>query len=526
MPRPTIQRSMQPLPFVGELAPVTFWEQPGGIDLLTPLSRLGTNKVPDAANWRVSDAQKYRTKLGTTKLGLSSATAIVGSIIAVDRAGIQYVVRVNTTKVQLLSGDDWLDLTGPTLSIDQNSFVEFTSWGGQLLFTDCTTGLYEIDFDTYTFTKIDAAPAGLHVTTFAGRVIISNIIGQPTRIQWCVRNNSEDWENVGSGFDDMLSAPGGVVDIQHGVYPINDQEALIIRASSIWVLNQTGNAVTPFNFFYRFSEGTDSPATIAKIPNQGVIMLGTNDVVLVTPGQVQSLGIPIRQALINNSAIRSAATAFYDARTFEYRIRVPLTTESTEYAVWRYHIPSGTWHKDTYPSAITRMSSGQFYLVDAVEDLTGTIEALTGTIESLGVGARIEGCLFTVAGTISAYEDAVATDVNSASDNVPISYVLESGLVLPSTIALVRTTIVGVALEYTSSASVTGQLAISTDGGTTWNNYGPSFTLGPTVVPALHYIHATVDRPQVMFRLTVAGSSDLELVAAYLFSQPGSPRVF
>lgn len=527
MPRPNTFRQIRSLPVGGDLEPVAFWEQPQGLDFITPLSRLAPNKVPQMNNLRISDARRLRVREGTDALGSAAGSTIVGQISCVDAGGVEYVVRVLTDGVEILGADVWVAASGPTLDIPEGAFVEFTAWGGDLLFNDTVTGLYSINLQDYTYELVANTPAGLHITTFAGRVIISNVLGYATRIQWSVRNNSTDWSGPGSGYDDMLSAPGGIVDVQHGVYPVNDQEALIVRSSSIWVLNQTGNAVTPFNFFYRFSDGTDAPNTIAKIPNQGLIMLGKHDVLLVTPGQIQSLGLPIRSQLIGPDYLPAEAVGVYDAARFEYRLHVPESGASS-YKLWRYHLPTQTWSCDTYPLQIRRISAGNTQIGTAIEDLIGTIEALTGTIEQLGIQGRREGVLFVFGDTTSAYETEAGTDINTPSAS-PVVASITSGLVQPGG-PLMRATLIGIGLEYTVPRNVTALLETSSDGGTTWTSYPASFTFSATVPALIKMLRSTIDRDQYMFRLTIGGSGQngygFELVAAYAYGQPGAPRAF
>lgn len=503
------------------LEPAIFWDKPEGIDLVTPLSRLGVNRVPLSTNMRVNEAQRYVTKKGQTLLGDVAGSTIVGQITASDANGIEYTVRVLTDSVEILSASTWIAATGPTLAIDDEAFIEFTAWGGALLFTDGSTGLYSITLADGTFELIETAPIGLHLTTFAGRTILSYILGHPTRIQWSTRNSNEDWSGEGSGYDDMLSSPGGLIDIQHGIVPLNDIEALVFRTGSVWIMSQTGNANAPFNFFQRFTQGTDAPGSIAKLPNQRVIMLGRDDVYMVTASEMRPLGLPVRSQLIGGNFLPAKAIGCYDPKLMEYRLRVPSATDSGSSTLWRWHEITGAWSRDIYPSTIRRIGLGDTLAVDAIEDLVGTIEAQVGTIEQLGVSGRRQGLIMVIGDNISAYEDDVNDDIEDDGTTTPFELMITSSLVQPGG-PLIRATLVTLQIEYTATQAGTGTIEESTDGGVTWSAYG-TMTFEATTVPLLAIVRRTIDKARYQFRLRATDMFGLEVIAATAYGQPGAP---
>jgi hypothetical protein len=502
--------------------PVTLWDTAKGIDLETPLSRLGPDKIRYVENFKLTVAGRLISRGGVGVIGAQASSDITGLVNASDESAVEYPVRVRTDGVEVFSGNAWVVCTGPTLAIPEYAFVEFSSWAGKLMFNDPLVGVYELNLATKSYTLIADAPAGKHLTVFGGRVIVSNISGEPTRVQWSVKNDNTDWAGLGSGNDDMLSAPGGVVDIQHGIVPLTDTEALIIRSNSIWIMQLTGLVDTPFNFFHRFTEGTDSPASIAPMPNQQVAMLGREDVVVVSPSGIQSIGLPIRKELIGQAYKPQNAVGVYDSKNMEYRLYVPPTTVSTESIVWRYKFLTQTWHKDVFPFVVRRMATGNAQATLTINELTGTINDLTGPINQLGLLGRTPGILFANgARYVGRESEAGTTDMTTAGSTQVVPAEIWTGLVQPAG-PLNRVSMLNLQLEYTSTRSIDVVIEISTDGGGTWEGYG-SVTLLSTTAPRLGVFRRTVERPQFMIRLAATDAVGLELIAVHASTLPGAP---
>lgn len=514
-----------------EPQPVGYFLDPKGEVYNFPLSSYGQTLSPLVNNLRIDPlTNRYRTRDGTEIFGTAASTYVVGLAIFTTVQGNDYPIRVTTTGVSIWSGGTWVALSGPVLALNNWDYIEFSVWGTKMMFTDGVSGLYLIDLTANTYALISTAPIGLHLTTFNGRVILSYIVKdtaangasgtQSTRIRWCVKNDNIDWDGEGSGYEDLLSAPGGVVDIQHAVIPMTDADAFVIRSSSIWIMSTTGFFDTPFAFVQRFNQGTDAPRTVVRVPStesrnihpSQIMLLGNDDVLLVGPDSVEEVGLPIRDQLINSSLDVSRAVAGYEPKMREYRIHVPPYTDAnTESVVFRYNIDKGTWVHDTLPYQLRRMAFKDLRAVLSFDQLTGTMDSLSGSMDALGVSARSPGMIFSTGpDKYVVKEDSTKTfDVGISGFEAGIPIEIRTGDILP-TGPLNTTQALKVQLEYEASRVVTVQFDYSIDQGTTWQSYGTlslAITTGSTIVVYRYNREAT----RMMFRLTSTNAGGLQV---------------
>ena len=540
--------------------PIMLFTKPEGEDHVTPLSAMGADKSPFVQNLRVALGGRYVTRDGTNYIGPAAATAICGACVFVASTVLNYITRVTTTGVEVYTGSLWrplvigaakYELTSETsspilselgdyivdediignlaLAIDPDTPVEFSVWNKTLMFTDGTSGLYEIDYNEGTYTLIPAAPIGLHLTTFDGRAILSNLspIGLASRIQWSVKYDNHDWTGLGSGYEDLLSSPGGVVDTQHGIIPVSDSEAFIVRQGSMWLMNTTGVFDAPFIFTEHFDQGTASPDTCIRIPGEKIsqqtlrtlfaqiICLGNDDVVMMKMEGVFPLGFPIRDQLLNSILNVGAASADFEPRLREYRIFIPNWTQpQTTSVVWRYNIDTHLWTHDLFPFCIKSLFCKDILPPTlAIEDLPGIISALTGTIGLLGVtlGSANPGAIFiTKNGDYLVKEDSnYSTDNPNSSTTVGIPIELRTGLLAVPT-PLTRSLLSAVELEYEAAVAVTVGVDYSVDGGSTWTSYG-TLNLGVTTTPTVVVYRYTREARQIMIRVISTSGGGLKL---------------
>lgn len=505
MPPNLLRQKLLPGQAVEESMP--FFTAPEGEDYVTPLSALGLNRSPFVQNLRLDLNGLYRTRHGTEVVSSVAASQICGLAVFSSIWGNDYIVRVTTTGVDIWSGTSWTALTGPALAISPYTIVEFSVWGSTLMFTDGATGLYSIAIASGAYTQIVGATVGKHLTTFGGRAVVSYVTQDadtslpgtfPTRIEWSVKNNNEDWIGLGSGYEDLLSAPGGTVDIQHGVIPVTDVEAFVIRSSSIWIMNTTGLFDTPYQFTYRFDQGTDSPHSIVRVPagintSPGslyaqVIMLGTDDVVIVKPEGIYPIDFPIRDQLLNNLLNTKAAIAGLEPRMREYWLHVPpLTDDNDDSIVWKYSIDKQKWTHALYPFKITRMAFKDILASQTFDELTGTFDSLVGPFDSLGQGARQPGAIFAITNDdyVVREREGVTGDVTGQGVPTGIAIEIRTGEILPAS-PLEDLTLIMVQLLYEATQAVVIDFEYSSDGGTSWTTYGQltlAATAGPEIVP-------------------------------------------
>jgi len=523
-------------------APMMFFHAPKGENHIKALTDLSPDESPFVQNLVFSPDSMYVTRPGVEGVGSNVSDPICGVVVFSSRTGSDYIIRVTGTGVDYWGGTAWYSLVGPTLSIAQDTTVEFTVWNDKLLFTDGSTGLYSINLGDGTYSAIPGAAVGKHITTFGGRVIVSYVVKDAdpslngtftTRIEWCAKNNNEDWLGLGSGYEDLLSSPGGTVDVQHGVIPVTDVEAFIIRASSIWVMNITGFVDTPFQFTYRFDQGTDAPGSIVRTPSPRgqtsmrlfaqIIMLSTDDVVVVRPEGITPIGFPIRDQLLGSTLNTRKAIAGFEPRNREYWIHVPpLANNNTTSVVWKYRLDDGVWYHSLYPFKLERMAFKDILYAATFDELTGTIDSLAGSFDDLGIGARTPGPVLVCSNQnrVLREKEGVIEDVDSFGSPVGIPIEIQTGMILPAS-PLEDLTVIMLELLYEADQIITAIFEYSTNGGQTWQTYGQvdlPVTSGPTVQPYRY----TINRHKIQIRMRSDDGSTLRLHSLFIKVVKGS----
>jgi len=549
VPRPTtlrrdVKNFLRDKLLPGQIAeiPLTFFARPKGENRIKALTELSPDESPFVKNLSFSPDSMYVTRNGTELVGGAAATAICGAVIFSTRTSSDYIVRVTTTGVEYWGGTTWTALTGPALTLAQDTRVEFTVWDDKLLFTDATTALYSINFADGTYAAIPGAAVGRHITTFGSRVIVSYIVidANPavpgtfvTRIEWCVKNDNTDWLGLGSGYEDLLSSPGGTVDVQHGVIPVTDVEAFVIRSSSIWVMNTTGYFDTPFQFTYRFDQGTDAPGSIVRTPSPReqaggslfaqIIMLSTDDVVVVRPEGITPIGFPIRYQLLGTTLNPRKAIAGFEPRNREYWIHVPpLANNNTTSIVWKYRIDDNSWYHSEYPFKLERLAFKDILFAATFDELTGTFDALTGFFDDLGLGARQPSAILVSSSQprVIREREGVVGDVTALGTATGIAIEIQTGMIQPDD-PRKDLTVLMLELLYEADQSVDVDFEYSTNGGTTWSAYG-SLTLAATTQPTLVAYRNTLHRRRMQVRMKSDDGSTLQLHALYVKAVKGS----
>lgn len=536
---PSFIQQGKPVPGASPEVPImTFFDQPQGEDRVIPVSRMGPNLSPFVENLRFLTDNRYSTRSGTSMIGTGAATAVCGIAVFSFTDGNDYIIRVTTTGVDFWTGSVWQALMGPTLAIYSWTFVEFTVWNNQLVFTDRFSGLYSINITAGSYSLISGSPIGRHLTTFNSRIIVSNIVSPiaiPTRIQWSVKDDDTDYVGLGSGFEDLLSAPGGTVDIQRGVIPISDTDAFVVRSNSLWIMSTTGYFDAPFSFVQRFDQGTDAPQTIIRVPGEKVagqtirtlysqiIMLGTDDVVMMKPEGVFPLGSPIRDQLLGASLNVRRAIAGFEPRMREYRLYVPpLSDDNTESTVWRYQIDNHFWTHDTFPFQLRRMAFKDILSYTSYDDLVGTYDQQTGPFDEWGLLNRDPNGIFAIEPSNGVVRETLSnlTDVDGIGHTLGIPIEIRTGLVQPAG-PLFRSQILMCELEYEATQSVPVEIDYSEDGGITWLLY-KNATVPATTLPTIFPFRYTIERGTIMLRVTSTNAGGLKFHALHVTAVRGS----
>lgn len=502
--------------------PIPLWQPPKGLDYLGSLDTVDKGYFVQSANLWL-DRGRLRSRYGTNFVGGSSAAPdqIMAVVNFIKGNGAAYLIRFTMQTVQLWNGAAWTSIfTGLTGGRD-DMFV-FTSFGNTLIFSNGVDGLFKYDPDTGVVTQINGGPACRHLTTFNSRVIASNVSGSlgllPSRIMWSVKDNSDIWpdttgvsddDKLGSGFEDLLSSPGGRIDIQRGVWPVNDTTAIVLRSNSVWQMTPTDNFDAPFVFARLYDNiGTDTPYSMDAVPGGVVGLFRDNLYIIQGDGSITPIGDRVKDALLAEVAQPNRVVGMYDPDTRNYWL-------SDQTAVYRYSLIDQGWTRHTYPWQVRAFHHTKSSLIglqiDQLSGFSATIDGLSAvfpTIDSM-VGARTEQGNFFVDEPVTLGENHVLQEDPTLHDDFdgglpgarvdsPISVVTQS-LALMSPYQ--RWQLLKAIIQYEALAIQTLLLEYSYDGGVTWFTYSQNDTVitkGPSVLA----FRKSLDFQQMQFRLS------------------------
>jgi hypothetical protein len=503
-----------PLDEAGTPQNKVLWSPPGGLVRNKRVSQLTPAESPQMHNLRIKDGA-YQVRPGVIRLGNALPDPILHAAVFVTSENTELVHALTTTGIYELVGDSWVQLDGPVLTAQEYAHYALTAWNNKLIYTNGFDKIGEVDNVSRSYAPIPAAPRARHITTFAGRLVAGYVEGIPNRLQWTARNNNADWTGLGSGFEDLLSTPGGVVDAVRGIFPLSDTDALVVRSRSVWLMRETGYVQSPFSFSKLWDiSGTIAPWTLALTPI-GLFGLFRDNVYLMTAASTpEPIGFEVREEILSNANIDFASAA-YDVWNREYCIALPGEDLST---VWRYSVDTKKWTKDIYHFPIHRMQGTLYRNAIAIEDLEGTMDDLEGPFELLGLLPQEAGLLFSsgVADQTVVRESAGATDDEHPWDeegNSPIGFEIQSSqMVLTTVLRTIHMT--EFSFEYTASRPVNVRLYVSSDGGVTWT-FGGYLTVPASQAAEIGRIAYQASRGKLMAKLLSLDGAGLSLHAGY-----------
>lgn len=517
MARPITARRVQLAPAIPDLVveELDYFDSPRGMNTLTKLSKLPREFSPLVKNMRLNRGY-LSSRLGVATLGIAATDPVMGIVDFVTARGNTHVVRFTTTGIEQYQGGVWNAISGVAFTGSLSDYFTVAAWRNNMLVDNGIDGIFDVNLGAGTGTRISESFASKHITTFASRVIASGVRDsgfQPYRIRWSAKLNHEDWTSQGSGFEDLLAAPGTGVDAVHGIFPVSDTIALMVRSRSIWQVSQTGLVETPFLFSRLLSEiGSDAPQTIVAIPG-GVVFLGIDDIYIITPSGPQVIGEPIRRQILDNISLPREAYGAYDPFRGEYRlgVREGLGTTSLN-VIWTYSFADKGWTRAEYPFDVRAFSFTRFTTGLTIGQLTGTIGDLVGPIGELGVTERSQGMYFAMGGTgrfIVREEPNDRRDVLNSGIEADSPIELRTGLVKLEDHR--RTQIMEIRLIYEAVEEQTLNFEYSINGGDNWLPYILGVRAPPTVKPETLVIRRRVDVDWAQIRLadTVLGQLDV-----------------
>jgi hypothetical protein len=503
---------------------IPFFRPFKGLDLTTPLQYLTPEHTPFMTNLSV-DRGIISSRFGIETLGTGAETPLLTTdvedvVTAIGQGAFpnRIPVRWTTTHVQVYSGGAWGDVGAAFGPVTLPTFPAYTNWGGTVVWlipdSAYTAGLAQLDPIGLTNTSLGGTVGtAFDLATFGNRVIASCVLDDLTvpqfgyaRIKWSVKNSVTDWAGVGSGFEDMISLSGVVVDEVMAVRPINDQTALVIRAHSIWRLDVTGFVDAPFQTSLLTNNlGTEARYTIRSVPG-GVIFLGYDDVYIIGLGGLQRIGDPIIKALIPLVGAPNfrACYGYYDWWRQWYWL-----TFGNSADVYIYSFRDKVWFKFTYPWTV--------FSID------GSFLAQGGGSPILPEAFRVVNSVYLAQsnGAFSFRENPSKTqDVNTGGSVVDSPIEIRTGLVRAIN-PLRKVEIVEAQLEYESAAAQTLIFEYSVDGGNSWNAYS-SVTVGVTTIPDVISVRKRLETAKLQIRVRSAILGQLKFHALHLFVDEGA----
>lgn len=490
------------LPFDPTPAPqqLPYFSEPAGLSTRRQLDQYGQQLCPSMNNFILDNGQlRSRGAMRIFGTQCSGTQMLVVNFIQSD--GSSYVIRFDTDKIYKYGSGAWVQITGagPFTGTASNPWT-VTAWNNKLLASNGVDQLVYIDPAAGTMAAVGAAPAGiLHLTTFAGRVIATLV----DKIQWSVKNDYSDWTGLGSGFESLLSTPGGVVDTIYGVYPIADESALVVRSGSIWQVVTTGQFDAPFRFSrYYGGVGSKARSGIAAVPRGVMFPSQDNSVVIVQLDGIQDVGREIYENLDGTRVDFSSAFSIYNSLRQEYVMAVDEDADGTLDAVYKFSLLEKGWTREKYAFNIRSLGYTKYQMSATVDSLVGTVDSLTDPVDSLGFQQAGVG-FFVVSSAASKYimlQDPLSTlESDDSGVAVSVDLSLTSGLLNYDGIGF-RALMNEIAAAFVVGETQTLIIEYSSDSGTTWNNYS-SLSVSPKVTPQQVKFTKTVDAPLLQFRL-------------------------
>lgn len=534
MARPRTRRALSRLqfPVQPEIVPqpLTFFAPPRGMNTLSRLTRMPREYGALVRNLHL-ERGKLQSRNAVETFGAVAPGPLMHTQDFVTSFGQHVPVRFTTSAFQYFDGVAWITLTGGAIVGGELDFFTTTAWNDRLLFDNGQSGLHEYNPATGILRVIAAAPKSEHLTTFAGRVIASSVREpqyRPFRIKWSVKNNHEDWTGLGSGFEDLLSTPGGQIDAVMAVVPVTDDTALVVRTNSVWQMSVTGNPDAPFRFTLLFSKlGSESRRSIQPLPG-GVIFLGKDDVYVVDRSGFQQIGEPVLNTLIHQSEVdRNQAHSEIIPHLQKYYVGVKEgTSPSWINRIWEYSFIDKGWVNHIYPFDIRTFAYTRYQIGSGIpiDSLVGTIDGLIGSIDSLGfTGDLFDGLYFSMAGTgrFTVRENPGRTqDVDNAGVSIDSGIELRTGVVHTDS-PLAKIELIEAQVEYEAFVNQTLIFEYSNDGGTTWSAYATADVL-PTGRPRVLRVVHGVATDSLMVRVRSNTLGQIILIALHLFVTRGA----
>ena len=381
-----------------------------GLDYSAHLFSVSPKKSPMMINWR-SDRGTMVQRVGTSLLGTGAQEMVIGLVGFESSHGVSYAIRIMRTAIEIYDPitQTWLAATGPAIDTTspysdagvQHAYT--TGWADHVIIQYDQGGMYELDPVTATYVQIDTTGTddpsgehilGKHITTFAGRIIVCQA-DQPNRMAWSAKDSSTDWGGIGSGFEDFFSTPGGSADPLVCCIPITDDEAIVVRENTIWLMKTTGNAEAPFRFTRLYDKiACKSSYGCMGVPGAAIVP-GLDDIYIISSDGIKTIGTDIRYRYMTTLFKPEQTTATFDEKAGEYVMGIFEGNQDAINVIYRYNMTAQGWTRDEYPQPIKLLAYTRYISTSpTIIELPGTIHDLQGSIGSIGATSQTTGVMF------------------------------------------------------------------------------------------------------------------------------------
>lgn len=481
-----------------ELVPKPLWSPPLGLDYLSRVNRVDDQHATQIKNMWL-DRGVLRSRYGTNAVGDAATGPVMVVLNFIIGSGIGFLIRFTTTKLQIWNGTVWENVGSATFTGGTNDYFAYTAFNNMLIFSNGVDGMWEYSPATGALTLIPGAPNAKHLTTFGGRIIASAVNGEEHKIQWPAKNNSRAWAitDAGSGYEDLLSTPGGQIDQVIGVYPLSDTVALMLRTNSVWHMSQTGDPDAPFRFERLYHKlGCRSRNSVDVIPG-GLVFLGLDGIYMLNEQTITPIGQLVHDVVLSEFADLGKVRGVYRPRTHDYWLASGDT-------VYRYSFVDKGWSRSVYPFTIRWMDESVFHYEGITWDqMVGSWDEQTLSWDQL-LGDSVPSSMYfstsEANGMVIAENPIVAADgyIQDGYDEQGIE--LRSGQLIAGSI-FQDVEIVELWMDYEAGSEQPLVFEFSDNKGATWHPYSTKIT-ELTDKPDVLRCMKNVTRQSLMIRVT------------------------
>lgn len=504
-----------------------------GMDKQSPLISMDPEKLRLVRNMLVRYGA-YKTRDGTELMGTIATSNLLYATDVILPDGTYYLVRWRVDGVDVYYDGAWHTIPSDFTGSENEPFA-ITGWINRVIFTAGNgRRLFELFFDTagISVSELGDSPTGIvHLATFNQRVVASRL--EDGSVLWSVAKDHTDWSGLGSGEEDLLSAPGGKPDDQTAVVAVSDHLAYCVRSQSVWQIRDTGDFDAPFEFTRLYTYvGSRWPMTVTAIPNGFIAMGDAGQIWKVTSQGYMDVSEPIHDDLSSmDQATKRTCCATYDLKFDEYRLTRLDAASTTAQRILRYSVTKTIWTEDVYPFPVKSISYAQFAKILTADELMGTVDALVGSADDLGVGSRSPGAIYAASGASrlvirdDSTKNAIGLrDVNYAGVRVASGFRMESGDIRVSD-PIKRQEFAEMICYYETDDETTLDFDYSYDGGVVWNVASQQTVQATLGRPRPMKVQRTADRPFLQFAVSAEAAPNVRIIGFQAMMREGARTV-